>query len=616
MNAIGSYSMIEHNMVEHNMPRSFPQPPREPYIPRMPRCFPRQAREPTFIEKCIARLEHNVDDYAGIHSVAWDLIESHKRHLGDEIKSIGKSTDQRRRKDSAKSKGYRKKLRQTKRNKHSVILELTEEAMLTRIESMECCFPLGLDHTAMALDLIQYDTAEEKKVYMSGKCVFNPATEKPFVIQQSECCVKCFGKYLAIPYSSLMKVIAKLKNNERVGGSLRGSFREVHPKTHALKAWLTSYASMYGDIQPDCAEVHVPDFYWSHVWLKYKNQADIDIDGACGYNTFTAFRREYCGWIKLRKVKKFAECQICSYLNELMRKALTATATKQHRMTKDDHLIWQSTERMCYYEHRSKSIRYCTTHRSIAIDGMDQSKTDLPSFKREPKDFGGLTSHNVHVTAALVHGEAPTVYLTDDRLPSDSSMTIEFIILLLEEMAANNNLPSTLYIQLDNTTRENKNRYVVSFLHMLVHFGIISYKVKLSFLPVGHTHEDVDRFFSRLSVWLKHRAIYTLTDMINGIKRCFTPQPRVFEVKSAGLWNRFLDDHIATSASTHKITKPRVFIIKKDPDGIVRHYWKEEMQSKKRNNPACINPLNRLGYVMFPKGFPKYPFDMVTIPKR
>lgn len=35
----------------------------------------------------------------------------------------------------------------------------------------------------------------------------------------------------------------------------------------------------------------------------------------------------------------------------------------------------------------------------------------------------------------------------------------------------------------------------------------------MSFLPVGHTHEDIDRRFSRVSVHLKHRTTATIADL-------------------------------------------------------------------------------------------------------
>ncbi|CAN0120568.1 unnamed protein product, partial [Heterosigma akashiwo] len=51
-----------------------------------------------------------------------------------------------------------------------------------------------------------------------------------------------------------------------------------------------------------------------------------------------------------------------------------------------------------------------------------------------------------------------------------------------------------LYIQFDNCS-ENKNKTVFAFLSHLVQLGLFR-KVKSGFLMVGHTHEDLDAYFS------------------------------------------------------------------------------------------------------------------------
>ena len=88
-------------------------------------------------------------------------------------------------------------------------------------------------------------------------------------------------------------------------------------------------------------------------------------------------------------------------------------------------------------------------------------------------------------------------------------------------------LPPVLYIQMDNTCRDNKNKYTLTFLALLVELGIFRkvnlwllsllcwyycalLQVKLGCLPVGHTHEDIDQTFSCISRHLKHRNALTI----------------------------------------------------------------------------------------------------------
>ena len=52
--------------------------------------------------------------------------------------------------------------------------------------------------------------------------------------------------------------------------------------------------------------------------------------------------------------------------------------------------------------------------------------------------------------------------------------------------------------------RENKNIYVLAFLKSLVDCGLFEH-IYLNFLPVGHTHCDIDQLFSRIAVWMRGR---------------------------------------------------------------------------------------------------------------
>ena len=54
----------------------------------------------------------------------------------------------------------------------------------------------------------------------------------------------------------------------------------------------------------------------------------------------------------------------------------------------------------------------------------------------------------------------------------------------------------TLYVQLDNCTKDNKCRYVFCFWSLLVAKDIFK-EVFVSFLMVGHTHDDIDASFGR-----------------------------------------------------------------------------------------------------------------------
>ena len=89
----------------------------------------------------------------------------------------------------------------------------------------------------------------------------------------------------------------------------------------------------------------------------------------------------------------------------------------------------------------------------------------------------------------------------------DSNLTIEVLSQVLLDFK--DKLPEVLYLQLD----KNKNRFVLGYCALLVHRNVFKkvtlllkycmrvltvfvYKlwVRVNFLPVGHTHEDIDQF--------------------------------------------------------------------------------------------------------------------------
>ena len=91
--------------------------------------------------------------------------------------------------------------------------------------------------------------------------------------------------------------------------------------------------------------------------------------------------------------------------------------------------------------------------------------------------------------------------------------------------------PTKLYWQLDNTASgerrvwmrkrltsllpaDNKNRFIFAFCALLVHLGVFEV-VKLSFLPVGHTHEDIDQGFQVLAGKLRKADARTLPQLLD-----------------------------------------------------------------------------------------------------
>jgi hypothetical protein len=88
-------------------------------------------------------------------------------------------------------------------------------------------------------------------------------------------------------------------------------------------------------------------------------------------------------------------------------------------------------------------------------------------------------------------------------------------MLLLENL-----IPKKLLLQLDNTTKQNKSKFLFGYLAFLLLRGTFDH-VLVSFLPVGHTHEDIDQMFSRFSVKLRSMDALSRTQLGEVIAEVF-----------------------------------------------------------------------------------------------
>ena len=84
---------------------------------------------------------------------------------------------------------------------------------------------------------------------------------------------------------------------------------------------------------------------------------------------------------------------------------------------------------------------------------------------------------------------------------------------------------------MDNAASDNKNRYVFMFLSLLTALGVFI-TIEVGFLLVGHTHEDIDGTYGRMSSNLKSTDIYFLSEMM--YTYCTIEEKQVFPPKLIG----------------------------------------------------------------------------------
>jgi hypothetical protein len=130
-----------------------------------------------------------------------------------------------------------------------------------------------------------------------------------------------------------------------------------------------------------------------------------------------------------------------------------------------------------------------------------------------------------------------------------------------------------------------------------VKYGVFK-KVKLNFLPKGHTHNDVDQMFSRLSVALQERDVLCMDDLVSICKAAYSPAPAFVHLDNVASFSTLLKAFLPPGMVGH--TKPRSFVFARDSAGAVRHHYRMQVQTSKKQLQDSWMPHNGLGLELLP----------------
>ncbi|CAM9335997.1 unnamed protein product, partial [Heterosigma akashiwo] len=285
-------------------------------------------------------------------------------------------------------------------------------------------------------------------------------------------------------------------------------------KKQLFEAWVQRYAETFGDKMPDtvhgrqakacqhdAVNIVLPYRDFKSVYEEYYQDFEVngEANNRCTYGyAIEIFNSSSLQHIRLARDKgNFSTCKTCESLRRQILAAKSPLYRDQLKAIRVEHVGLQQCERKKYYKHRGKAIDMPDTYLSIIMDGMDQAKTAIPKASRNITLSSNLTQR---IMGVKVHGRRTYTFLSDDSVKGGENFVCSCLYYVLKDLETRNELPSTnptLYIQFDNCS-ENKNKTVFAFLSHLVQLGLFR-KVKSGFLMVGHTHEDLDAYFSYIS---------------------------------------------------------------------------------------------------------------------
>lgn len=121
--------------------------------------------------------------------------------------------------------------------------------------------------------------------------------------------------------------------------------------------------------------------------------------------------------------------------------------------------------------------------------------------------------HVLTVQPIIVLEHAPArhhrFFMMTNNHATGSNHIDESVQKVLNDKERTMKLPRNIFIQLLKFTRENNNRYVISYMEPLIQWGVFDV-MKVGFLPVVHTLSDIDQSFSTTSRLLRTHDSITL----------------------------------------------------------------------------------------------------------
>ena len=437
-----------------------------------------------------------------------------------------------------------------------------------------CCY-LWLNVQFVLFCRTQYillDTFEDRRTWLARRMdelSIGPQTFSYHIdvlsAERRKACAKAWRFAYGVPEATHKRAMQK-RSNPRPNNK-KGKGKLSTAVCGLFIAWLLAFADRVRDKLPfgngndATVQIRLPFPNKKMVYNIYrsfeKNDNVTSVSPVIHYSTATlAWKNDPdAKHIKLAKHKEgFSKCDMCCEYDRKIAKQMTVSAREALDIQFYSHIAETRKERQQYYKAKTKAINNPNQCISIIMDSMDQRKTCVPFFSNPPKCIGSDYVLKTKVIATIVHGHGAYLYWCTDQIKHDSNLTIECLRrTLIKFESEKGKLPPTLYLQLDNGP-DQKSRQFLAFIAYLVESGVFQ-KIKVSYLIVGHTHEDVDQYFSCISRYIRKtlKQLLSVECLINALKSCFkTPGciPKYVEQVNCCydtriLEDKFLDKHLA-----------------------------------------------------------------------
>ena len=367
-------------------------------------------------------------------------------------------------------------------------------------------------------------------------------------------------------------------------------------KREEVVLWL-NYQRQFYEIQPDRDEVLLPWSFKGEVYRQYKLNPTV---GSC---TVELVHRDPCTlqyfllvWkqdvpgLKCRRFHRFMICDTCSNLNaKLLCRTIEGEARVLYQQAKDEHIQQVKEDRYFYGMRIMEARQFRDDIWSMVIDGSDASEWCLPHPAIRTHESQKGKKIAVKCYGVIVHGHFCACYVFNSYLPGGTNVTIECLHRTFLKLRAQGKLfPRRLNLQLDNTSKDNKARYLMAYLFMLVCCGLFE-EIQIFFFQVGHTHCDADQIFSRSSIYLRDKDIWNFDLLCLHILNSCGIIQFCEKVEHFVPWKQNIESLLVPKHQSTGIQQFRLFRIVKE-EGVVRYQCKRNVHDRGQWHDYSMTP--------------------------
>ena len=369
------------------------------------------------------------------------------------------------------------------------------------------------------------------------------------------------------------------------------------------RQWLEHYADTHAELSPMTLEAYLPCGRKE----MYHHQYHADRRGMgkkpCSLSLFLKAWRTECPWlIVCKSVSKFTKCGVCEYLKMMLDqcpRALTEVSEKL-RARLGKHFQFQGAQRVAMGRLEELADQSDGRVWLMLIDKMDQNCAFCPQvwamastalFKQGDRLMCAI---NGSIWAGTEHTKHHLRTMFPDTPHGSEMQCSTFLLNLWEAAMKEGHLCEEMIINADNTAKETKNNTMMWMLIWLLcvlpaHSPLLSFL--LCFLIVGHTHNKVDRMFSRLKVALSGHDFFTpeqlMQTVIAGMPGWDISHSHLTRVWA---WKDLKELQITPFVGFRLVHCMHIF---RKPTGIWVK-WKQYLTCEKWSKPVLIVPADRV----------------------